>query len=157
MGVDGGGGGDVGVAEEDTHGFEVDTAFEHGGGGAVAQRVDVDMPQPRITSWPGETPAVETAETPITAREEDFVAFLSKTLSAARRQKGTGYDMAMDEPEPTILISQQEAARLLGVERTTVWRLIKRGDLKQVSLGRRLLVVRASLNELIERRVGTAS
>lgn len=49
----------------------------------------------------------------------------------------------------TLLISQEEAARLLSVERTTVWRMVKRGDLRQVNIGRRALIVRASVDEFV--------
>lgn len=48
-----------------------------------------------------------------------------------------------------LLISQAEAAHLLGVERTMIWRMAKRGDLDVVHIGRRALVSRASLDRFI--------
>lgn len=51
--------------------------------------------------------------------------------------------------ETPILISQTEAARLLGVERTTIWRMVKRKQLTRVTIGRRSLITRASLDEFV--------
>ncbi|WP_028636972.1 helix-turn-helix domain-containing protein [Nocardioides sp. URHA0032] len=51
--------------------------------------------------------------------------------------------------EAPLLISQQEAARLLGVERTTIWRMLKRQDLTPVSVGSRRLVTRVSLDDYV--------
>ncbi len=59
----------------------------------------------------------------------------------------------MSNLEPTmatpLLLSQQEAAYLLGVERTTIWRMTKRGDLTPVRIGRRALITRASVEDYI--------
>jgi excisionase family DNA binding protein len=55
------------------------------------------------------------------------------------------------EDTPPLLVSQAEACRLLSIERTTLWRTIRRGDLQQVHLGRRALVTRASIDALIEK------
>lgn len=51
--------------------------------------------------------------------------------------------------ETPILISQAEAANLLGVERTTIWRMVGRNDLARVTIGRRSLITRASLEEFV--------
>lgn len=48
-----------------------------------------------------------------------------------------------------LLVSQDEAARQLGVERTTIWRMCCRGDLDRVHIGRRSLVTRASIEAYI--------
>ena len=52
----------------------------------------------------------------------------------------------------TVLVSQLEAARLLGVERTTIWRMCRRGDLVRVHIGRRSLITRASIEQFVESR-----
>ncbi len=51
-----------------------------------------------------------------------------------------------------ILVSQLEAARLLGVDRTTIWRMCSRGDLDRVLIGRRALITTASINAYITSR-----
>ena len=56
-----------------------------------------------------------------------------------------------EQPEtPSILVSQEEAARLLSVERTTIWRMVVRGDLTQVRIGRRALITRASIDGFVD-------
>jgi excisionase family DNA binding protein len=57
------------------------------------------------------------------------------------------------ETEKTVLLAQPEAARLLGVERTTIWRMCRRGDLTLVHIGRRALVTRASIDAFVNSQV----
>ncbi len=57
--------------------------------------------------------------------------------------------------EPVVLVSQQEVARLLGVERTTIWRMCRRGELARVHIGRRSLITRASIDAFVASRVQT--
>jgi len=52
-----------------------------------------------------------------------------------------------------ILVSQLEAARLLGVDRTTIWRMCLRGDLDRVLIGRRALITAASINAYVTSRI----
>jgi excisionase family DNA binding protein len=54
---------------------------------------------------------------------------------------------------PVLLISQHEAARVLGVERTTIWRMCGRGDLARVRIGRRSLITMESINAFIASQV----
>jgi excisionase family DNA binding protein len=54
---------------------------------------------------------------------------------------------------PVLLISQHEAARMLGVERTTIWRMCGRGDLARVRIGRRSLITMESINTFIASQV----
>lgn len=59
----------------------------------------------------------------------------------------------METTEKSVLIAQCEAARLLGVERTTIWRMCRRGDLELVHIGRRALVTRQSLDRFVSSQV----
>ena len=51
------------------------------------------------------------------------------------------------------LISQCETARILGVERTTIWRMCCRSDLARVRIGRRSLITIESINAFIASQV----
>ena len=55
------------------------------------------------------------------------------------------------EADDRLAISIPEAGRLIGVGRTSVYGLIAGGDLKSVKIRNRHLVIRASINQLIER------
>jgi excisionase family DNA binding protein len=48
-------------------------------------------------------------------------------------------------------LSVPEAARAIGIGRTTTQRLINSGDLEVVKIGRRTLVTTASLEALLQR------
>jgi excisionase family DNA binding protein len=48
------------------------------------------------------------------------------------------------------LLSQTEVAHRLGVSRTTVWRLVRSGDLQLIHIGRRALVPRSAVERFIE-------
>ncbi len=54
-----------------------------------------------------------------------------------------------DPPETPLLISVPEAARLLGVGTTFGWTLVRRGEIPTVKLGRRVLVPRAAVEQLV--------
>jgi excisionase family DNA binding protein len=62
--------------------------------------------------------------------------------------------MESKEDDERLLDSIREAGRRLGVGRTTIYALIKDGDLKSVKIRNRHLVTRASEDELIERLAG---
>jgi hypothetical protein len=49
------------------------------------------------------------------------------------------------------------ACKLVGVGNTTMWALIKAGRVKTISIGRRRLVVYASLESLLATEAGAAS
>jgi excisionase family DNA binding protein len=57
--------------------------------------------------------------------------------------------------EKPLTVSIEEACRLIGVGRTTMWQLIKSRRVATVSVGRRRLVIYASLEALCSE--GTAS
>lgn len=50
-----------------------------------------------------------------------------------------------------VTISVEEAATLLGIGRTVTYRLVLGGELRSVKIGRRRLVVRASVEEYVAR------
>ena len=54
------------------------------------------------------------------------------------------------EREPALLLKVEDAARLLGVGRTTLFELIGQGRIQTVRVGRRRLVVRAGLERFVE-------
>jgi excisionase family DNA binding protein len=54
-------------------------------------------------------------------------------------------------PEPDLL-SQAEVGRRLGVSRTTVWRLVRDGQLPIVHIGARTLVPRSAVETFIDGR-----
>lgn len=56
-------------------------------------------------------------------------------------------------PTQVLLVSQCDAARLLGVERTTIWRMCGRGDLARVRIGRRSLITLESINTFVASQV----
>lgn len=53
--------------------------------------------------------------------------------------------MTQNSPETSILLTYDEVMNLLRISRTTVWRLIKTGQLDQIKIGSRALVTRASV------------
>jgi excisionase family DNA binding protein len=56
-------------------------------------------------------------------------------------------------PNQVLSISRCEAARLLGVERTTIWRMCGRGDIARVRIGRHSLITMASVDAIIASQV----
>ena len=58
--------------------------------------------------------------------------------------------MKPPEKEPALLLKVEDAARLLGVGRTTLFELIGQGRIQTVRVGRRRLVVRAGLERFVE-------
>ncbi len=74
------------------------------------------------------------------------------TTRRATHQRPFRMGMTTEVPkvpfEPDLL-DQAEVARRLNVSRTTVWRLIKRGDIRVVHIGSRALIPRTELHRLI--------
>ena len=52
------------------------------------------------------------------------------------------------------LVSVEEAAGLLGIGRTTLYELIRRGDVRPIRIGRCVRIPRRELEEFVERLVG---
>ena len=49
------------------------------------------------------------------------------------------------------LLSQEEVAYRLSISRTSLWRLIKQGELESVSIGSRTFVTSSSIDDFINR------
>ena len=61
----------------------------------------------------------------------------------------TGITREVPEVAKPLAVPVKTACKLLGVGNTTMWALIKAGRVKTVSIGRRRLVIYASLEALI--------
>lgn len=55
-------------------------------------------------------------------------------------------------PSPTRMLSRDHVAESLGVSKQTVDRLIRRGDLRAIKIGRRVLVPADALDALIAQK-----
>lgn len=55
-----------------------------------------------------------------------------------------------DGLQPSLLVTVEEAGRLLGIGRTKAYGLVKEGWIKSVTIGRRRLVIRSSISKLVE-------
>jgi len=61
----------------------------------------------------------------------------------------------MDTPTaPALLLTVEEAARRLGLGRTTVYGLIRDGELHSVRIGRARRIPAEALTDLVQRRTG---
>ncbi len=54
------------------------------------------------------------------------------------------------EQEARLTMSVEDAARVLGISRAFAYELVARGELPHLRLGRRLLVPRRALEELLD-------
>ena len=59
----------------------------------------------------------------------------------------TAHDMSAEK----LLVTVEEAAQLLSVNRSTVYDMLGRGDLPSIKIGRRRLISRQSLVDFINR------
>lgn len=53
-----------------------------------------------------------------------------------------------------LTLTVEEAAQLLGIGRNTAYEAIRRGELPSLRIGRRLVVPRAALEQLLSRPLG---
>jgi len=53
-----------------------------------------------------------------------------------------------------LLVSVEEAAGLLGIGRTTLYELIRRGDVRPIRIGRCVRIPQLELEAFVERLVG---
>lgn len=51
------------------------------------------------------------------------------------------------------LVSHDEVGHRLSISRTTVWRLVKAGELDAVQIGSRTFVTKASIDQFIDRHI----
>ena len=59
-------------------------------------------------------------------------------------------------PEPPLLLSAEQAARALAINRSTIFELMATGQIPSVRIGRRRLISRQALAEFIADREGRA-
>ena len=51
-----------------------------------------------------------------------------------------------------LLVSIEEAAAVLGIRRTLLYELLRRGEIESVHVGRRRLIPRQALEDFVKRR-----
>jgi excisionase family DNA binding protein len=74
----------------------------------------------------------------------------SEKDSQSTNHRGQEAPNAMsDAAEPTLTLSVEEAARLLGISPGLAYQLVHRGELAAIKLGRRILVPRHAVEALI--------
>jgi len=81
-----------------------------------------------------------------TARENSFLAVGSRAPSgsSAVRTTGSCAPMSCTEEHPIQILTAAELAKLLGVDRKTIYEAASRGDIPHRRLGRRLLFERGT-------------
>ena len=89
--------------------------------------------------------AHEHATTPTDSDADETVEALLPRAMAERLADG-------DVNEPLLVPVPQACAELGGISPSYLYELLGRGEVRSVSLGRRRMIVRASLVEFIERR-----
>jgi excisionase family DNA binding protein len=52
--------------------------------------------------------------------------------------------------DKALTLSVEHAARLIGISRTTAYRMVRSGDLPAVRVGRRVLILKKPLMEMLE-------
>ena len=52
--------------------------------------------------------------------------------------------------EEALTLSVEHAAHLIGVSRTTVYRMVRDGELRAIRVGRRVLILKKPLMEMLE-------
>ena len=53
-------------------------------------------------------------------------------------------------PDERLTLTVEEAAKLLGISRAFAYESVRRGDIPHIKIGRRLLIPKAKLNELLD-------
>ncbi|MEC5168548.1 helix-turn-helix domain-containing protein [Glaciihabitans sp. GrIS 2.15] len=60
-----------------------------------------------------------------------------------------------DNETARYLLSQDEAAHMLSISRTTLWRLVKLGELETVAIGSRRLITVSTIEDFIARNLSS--
>ncbi|MGZ8876205.1 MAG: helix-turn-helix domain-containing protein [Halobacteriota archaeon] len=58
--------------------------------------------------------------------------------------------------DEALTLSVEHAARLIGVSRSTVYRLVRDGELRAIRVGRRVLILKKPLMEMLEAKEDTS-
>jgi len=62
-----------------------------------------------------------------------------------------------DNETARYLLSQDQAAHLLSISRTTLWRLVRLGELGTVAIGSRRLITMSAIEDFIARNLSRKS
>ena len=89
----------------------------------------------------------------LAARLDSALNELASIAREVRSLESAGTRVA---PEP-VLLSPEEAAAVLGVGRSTIYRLIDEGALRRMLIGRRALIPRADIDAFVAAQLGQAS
>jgi len=65
-------------------------------------------------------------------------------------QRPSGFETCEGGHGPTLTVTVEEAARLLGISRTLAYELVTRGELPHLRLGRRIVVSRRALELMVD-------
>ncbi|MCJ7639411.1 MAG: helix-turn-helix domain-containing protein [Euryarchaeota archaeon] len=58
--------------------------------------------------------------------------------------------------DEALTLSVEHAAHLIGVSRSTVYRLVRDGELRAIRVGRRVLILKKPLMEMLEAKEDTS-
>ena len=76
---------------------------------------------------------------------------------ARTHRRGGGVMAADTEPAKKMTLTVEEAAEMIGISRAQAYRCVKRGELRAVQLGRRLVVPVIALEHLLGMPVANES
>ena len=75
---------------------------------------------------------------------------LDRDDSQRAAQRPSGFETDERAHGPTLTVTVEEAARLLGISRTLAYELVTRGELPHLRLGRRIVVSRRALELMVD-------
>jgi excisionase family DNA binding protein len=81
---------------------------------------------------------------------EGWARVAERSVEGSQTEKRLSSDSATREAIERLALSVKDAARLLGLGRSTIYRLIGEGELQTIKLGNRTLIKMASLRSLID-------
>ena len=78
--------------------------------------------------------------------------YKAKQKAAKIEQSNTETKQLIEKPIEELkakeFLSITDACKLLGISRWTIWRIIKKEEIKSVKIGKRVVISRASINSL---------